>query len=165
MADELYVTPAAVSHQIKVLEAALNIQLFVRYNPSIELTEQGLAYLNDIQGAIQTIKSVTGKLLTGLNFESLTIHSTPVLTNNVLAANVKIFNSQFPELAIVVGSKIQKVDLMSLPRTSIHLALRLGKGEDDSLVNEAITPIHISPLCSKGYSQQNSLTKINLLVV
>lgn len=111
-----------------------------------------------------TVKSATGKLLTGSNFESLTIHSTPFLTNNVLAPNVKTFNSQFPELAIVMDSKIHKVDLMSLPRTSIHLALRLGKEDDDSLIYEAITPIHISPVCSKGYLQQNSLTKINLTV-
>ena len=44
-ADELFVTQAAVSHQIKLLEDFLGVELFIRKNRSLELTEFGKAYI------------------------------------------------------------------------------------------------------------------------
>ncbi|VDZ63113.1 Glycine cleavage system transcriptional activator GcvA (plasmid) [Klebsiella aerogenes] len=48
-ADELFVTQAAVSHQIKSLEDFLGLKLFRRRNRSLLLTEEGQSYFQDIK--------------------------------------------------------------------------------------------------------------------
>jgi LysR family glycine cleavage system transcriptional activator len=44
-AEELHVTQAAVSHQIKTLEEALGVRLFRRLNRAIRLTEEGQEFV------------------------------------------------------------------------------------------------------------------------
>ena len=48
-AEELFVTQAAISHQIKSLEEHLGIKLFMRKNRSLLLTEEGQSYYLDIK--------------------------------------------------------------------------------------------------------------------
>ena len=57
-ADELCLTPSAVSHQIKVLEKELNIALFKRLNRALELTPQGARYYASIKGPLQQLKKI-----------------------------------------------------------------------------------------------------------
>ena len=63
-ADELCVTQAAVSHQIKLLEEFLGIELFKRKNRSLELTELGKAYFVDINKILRRLNEATERLLT-----------------------------------------------------------------------------------------------------
>jgi len=58
-AAELYVTPAAISHQIRVIEEELGTQLFRRLNRKIELTETGKSYYQQINPALSTITAAT----------------------------------------------------------------------------------------------------------
>ncbi|WP_300035671.1 LysR substrate-binding domain-containing protein [uncultured Roseobacter sp.] len=61
-ADEMHVTHAAVSHQIKTLEQAVGIQLFVRNSRSVELTPAGAQYYPSIREHIQGIMDATQRL-------------------------------------------------------------------------------------------------------
>ena len=63
-ADELFVTQAAVSHQIKLLEDFLGVDLFIRKNRSLELTEFGKAYFVDINKVLRKLNEATERLLT-----------------------------------------------------------------------------------------------------
>ena len=63
-ADELFVTQAAVSHQIKLLEDFLGVELFIRKNCSLELTEFGKAYFVDINKILRKLNEATERLLT-----------------------------------------------------------------------------------------------------
>lgn len=62
-ANELYVTPSAVSHQVRSLENSLNITLFKRFNRSIELTKEGESFFQDIAHAIRTIHTATESMM------------------------------------------------------------------------------------------------------
>src|SRR5665647_1680190 len=61
-AEELFVTAAAVSHQIKTLEESLGVVLFVRQPKLLELTKAGAAYLPDIQRAFKQMAEATHQL-------------------------------------------------------------------------------------------------------
>src|SRR5690606_18437214 len=61
-ADELCVTQAAVSHQIKSLEKTLGVQLFRRYNRRLELTRAGLGYLPPLRDAFDMMSVATRQL-------------------------------------------------------------------------------------------------------
>ena len=54
-AQEMNVTPAAVSHQIKALEQDLGCALFIRRHRGVELTERGAVLLVSLQRSFETI--------------------------------------------------------------------------------------------------------------
>src|SRR5690349_3708970 len=58
-AEELYVTPSAVSQQIRELESWLGIQLFARHARSVELTDAGVGYAKDVGAALDRIGYAT----------------------------------------------------------------------------------------------------------
>src|ERR1700704_3533170 len=62
-ADELSVTQAAISHQVRGLEQRLGLKLFVRRNRSLLLSEAGQAYLPAVRGAFDQLNEATEKLL------------------------------------------------------------------------------------------------------
>src|SRR5258705_6278354 len=62
-AEELSVTQAAISHQVRGLEQRLGLKLFVRRNRSLLLSEAGQAYLPSVRGAFDQLNEATEKLL------------------------------------------------------------------------------------------------------
>src|ERR1700756_2109525 len=62
-ADELSVTQAAISHQVRGLEQRLGLKLFVRRNRSLLLSEAGQAYLPAVRAAFDQLNEATEKLL------------------------------------------------------------------------------------------------------
>ena len=61
-ADELFVTQAAVSHQIKSLENYLSIKLFHRKNRSLLLTEEGQSYFHELRDIFIHLQEATERL-------------------------------------------------------------------------------------------------------
>ncbi|HSW22776.1 MAG TPA: LysR family transcriptional regulator, partial [Burkholderiaceae bacterium] len=61
-ADELSVTPSAVSHQLRALEDALGVQLFTRHKTRLKLTAQGEALLPSVRAAFQMIAAAAARL-------------------------------------------------------------------------------------------------------
>ena len=55
-AEELSVTPAAISHQIKALEADLGVKLFKRLNRAVRLTDAGQACLPGLRDGFEHIR-------------------------------------------------------------------------------------------------------------
>ena len=62
-AEELSVTQAAISHQVRGLEQRLGLKLFVRRNRSLLLSESGQAYLPAVRAAFDQLNEATEKLL------------------------------------------------------------------------------------------------------
>jgi LysR family glycine cleavage system transcriptional activator len=79
-ADELAVTPGAVSQQVKILEAALDVQLFRRFHRGLLLTEAGENYLPSISKAFHTIAEATEDLTPALKGRKLRIGVSPRLS-------------------------------------------------------------------------------------
>ncbi|MGL5587653.1 MAG: LysR family transcriptional regulator, partial [Aeromonas veronii] len=76
-AEELFVTQAAISHQIKALEEYLGIKLFRRKNRSLLLTEEGQGYFLDIKDIFASISEATDKLLARSAKGALTVSLQP----------------------------------------------------------------------------------------
>ncbi len=76
-ADELNVTPSAVSHQIKSLEEFLKIKLFRREQRQTQLTAPGERYLSAIEHALDEIDLATRRLLTTSNVGAINLSVVP----------------------------------------------------------------------------------------
>ena len=74
-ADELFVTQAAVSHQIKSLEDFLGLKLFRRRNRSLLLTEEGQSYFQDIKEIFSQLTEATRKRRPDCEFIAQFCHS------------------------------------------------------------------------------------------
>jgi LysR family glycine cleavage system transcriptional activator len=76
-ADELHVTPAAVSHQIHALEEDLGVKLFYRMNRSIELTASARVLLPGLSEAFAEIQSSVRRLRAHNDTGTLTVTASP----------------------------------------------------------------------------------------
>lgn len=76
-AEELFVTAAAVSHQIKVLERSLGVKLFTRAGGTLALTDIGQAYLPAIQQAFKQVIDATNQLHQRKDITTLKINASP----------------------------------------------------------------------------------------
>ncbi len=76
-AEELFVTQAAISHQIKTLEEFLGLKLFWRRNRSLLLTEEGQSYFQDIRSIFNSVSEATERLIARSAKGTLTVTMQP----------------------------------------------------------------------------------------
>lgn len=76
-AEELFVTPSAVSHQIKLLEEQFGVRLFHRAHRAVVLTDAGRVYAEEVSAAFAKIEMATRELGRTAKSDILTVHSTP----------------------------------------------------------------------------------------
>ena len=76
-ADELHLTPSAISHQIRELEQRLGIALFHRVHRAVELTDAGRRYAEAVAEALGLIEASTRSIERTGKSDILTIHSVP----------------------------------------------------------------------------------------
>jgi LysR family glycine cleavage system transcriptional activator len=150
-ADELAVTPAAVSHQIKVLEDFFGTALFHRSVRSIRLSEQGAALLPYLTDGLALWREGCRSLAVVEADAPLIISSAPVFAAKWLVRQLGDFNERHPEIKVRLDGTLALVDFV---RDGVDAAVRFGTGpypglHADALVNEDVTPV-CSPLLLEG---------------
>ena len=147
-AEELCISPPAVSHQIKVLEKQLDVPLFMRLNRAIELTPVGQTYYEEIRGALRQLNQATSRVIERQEKHAFRINSIPFITNSLLVPHIQEFQSIHPELNIQISSQIQRAGFF-LDDTDV--AIRHKKGDEPGLHYQALSPVLITPVCSPEY--------------
>ena len=150
-ANELCLTPSAVSHQVKVLEKELSLALFKRLNRALELTPEGLRYYAAIKGPLNQLRLATKDVLEVQHAGAFRVNSIPFITNTLLIPHLQDFKKQHPNLHIQIESKVKRVDFGA---GLTDLAIRYQKGTEEDLHYEEITAIAVTPVCSKEYLEQ-----------
>ncbi|WP_120496147.1 transcriptional regulator GcvA [Kiloniella sp. EL199] len=125
-AQELFVTQAAISHQIKSLEDHLGIQLFRRMNRRLILTDEAQILLPAVSEAFDIIKSTTQKLYDGGDRGTLKVSVMPSFAAKWLLPRLPKFRRKHPEIDILVSATITK---SNFSRDDVDLAIRFGAGQ------------------------------------
>ena len=120
-ARELNVPPAAVSHQIKALEAELRTPLFDRHNRGVELTEKGAYLLVAIQRGFDHGGEALDQLKSRARPAAVTIHSTTAVSSLWLTQRLASFWRAHPRIAVN-----QAVDDMRRDAGSCDLSIHYG---------------------------------------
>lgn len=149
-AEELFVTAAAVSHQIKTLEESLGVVLFVRQPKSLELTKAGEAYLPGIQRAFKQMAEATHQLHLRGNPSTLRINVPPTFAVKWLIPRLVRFLKAHPAIDVKVSTSAQSVDF---DREGFDLAVRYGRGVYPGLRAELCLPVEVFPVCSPALLQ------------
>ncbi len=146
-AEELFVTQAAVSHQIKGLEEFLGMKLFLRKNRTLLLTEEGQSYFLEIKDIFVSLQEATNRLLAMGAKGSITIALPPSFAVQWLVPKL----ADFAEIQPDIDVRIKAVDSEDGFLTDdVDLAIYYGRGRWPGLVAEKLYTEYLIPVCSPG---------------
>ena len=147
-ADELFVSPPAVSHQIKALEEALGVALFKRENRKISLTAEGKRYYLHVKRGLDLIDTATLAVRKEKKKRHFVINTLPNIASLLLFPNIHEFQANYPELNIQIESDISRIDL---ERSETTVAIRHECGNEPNLTYHPLVGISLTPICTRSY--------------
>ncbi|WP_338803814.1 transcriptional regulator GcvA [Xenorhabdus griffiniae] len=144
-AEELFVTQAAVSHQMKSLEDFLGLKLFRRRNRSLLLTEEGQSYYLDIKEIFTAINDATRKLQARSAKGALTVSLSPSFAIQWLVPRLSGFNQSFPGIDVRIQAVDREEDKLA---DDVDVAIFYGRGNWPGLRTDRLYPEYLLPVCS-----------------
>lgn len=145
-AEELHVTPAAVSHHIKALEENLGVTLFRREPRRLLLTDAGQRALPGVREAFDGLAATLADIGENPNGDLLTISAVPSLAAKWLVPRMERFRRAHPRIELRLDATSRVVDFER--ETDVDVALRHGLGNYPSLHVDCIMPASLRPVCS-----------------
>lgn len=156
-ADELHVTQAAVSHQIKALEEWLGVMLFQRLNRGLKLTEEGQEYLGPLTEAFDLLGGATAKLMDQDNVKTLSVSALSSFASIWLLPRLKKFRDKYPDLNVHLVTSRQESDL--LLDGDVDLDIRYGEGRWQHMQADVLLKETLFPVCSPELLAEKPLRK------
>lgn len=144
-AEELFVTQAAISHQIKSLEEYLGIKLFMRKNRALLLSDEGQSYYLDIKSVFTSIHDATEKLLARGAKGAITVSTQASFAIQWLVPRLTTFNHLHPEIDV----RIKAVDHAENSLTEdVDIAIYYGRGSWPNIHADKLHTEYLIPVCS-----------------
>ena len=158
--DELGVTQAAVSWQVKALEQRLGQPLFLRLPREVALTPSGERLARASSEAMSLLRTALADL-TETGQGVLVISALQSLASQWLAPRLGAFQLAHPEIAVRLETSARLVDLT---RENIDVALRLGRGEWPGLAADHLFSAGQAPLCTPELKARLGLERLEQLL-
>ncbi len=144
-AEELYVTPAAISHQVKRLEEYLGVQLFRRLPRGLLLAETGQVLMSELREVFLRLDKAMERVLESESRGALTISVAPMFAVKWLVPRLQRFDALHPEIDVRMSSSL---DLIDFRRDAFDAAVRLGRGQYPGLEVVKLFDESVTPMCS-----------------
>jgi LysR family transcriptional regulator, glycine cleavage system transcriptional activator len=145
-ADELCVTPSAVGHQVRALEAWLGTRLFEADGRQRVLTPEGVRLAGDITKAFDQLEFACRAAAQPAGQE-LHVNVTPTFAIRWLVPRLGRFHARHPDIAVHIETSARPIDLT---RENMHAALRFGKPPWPGLSAELMFMEDVFPVCHPG---------------
>lgn len=142
-ANDLYVTPGAVSQKIKQLEQELGIPLFRREGRSIRLTAAGKGYYRDVARAFARLETGTQRLQDQFGAQVLRLHLLPFFASAILIPRLPAFQAAHPDIEVRIESSF---GLTGEHPEGADLSVILGNGDWPGLKSNRLLDIHLQPV-------------------
>ncbi|PVZ70177.1 LysR substrate-binding domain-containing protein [Pelagibaculum spongiae] len=166
-ADELNVTPTAISHNIKSLEDDLGVRLFNRLTRSLSLTNEGEIFAPLVMDAFSKLHEAVGALSHSESNGPLMITTTKSFASSWLSERAYKFRELYPDY----GLKIDASDsIKNLTSSNFDVSIRHGGGGYDGLHFAWVLNNYVVPVCSpkfidtKGRISPSDLLNHSLIV-
>ncbi len=145
-ADDLKISQAAVSQQMRQLEAYLNTPLFVRHHRRLSLTSTGQAYLDAVHEALDRLDSVTDRLFPARQNQVVTLRCTSGIATLWLAPQLGFLQKRHPNIDLRINTLDQSYDHQTTLLSDLEIFIQ-GEGAKDSHAHKLLTST-ITPVCS-----------------
>lgn len=141
-ADELLLTPSAVSHGIQSLEQWLGTPLFLRTAKGLVLTDAGAAYHPQVQAALALLAESSRRVGTRER-RTLRISAAPTFANRLLVPALEDFRRDHPDISVSVDTAHDCIDL-----GENDIAIRVGRGGWPGVIAEELLHETLLPVCA-----------------
>jgi len=155
-AAELNVTPAAISQQVRTLEAFLKRKLFTRYNNRITLTDAGQAYFAAVTPSLDDIATVTARVMSGSSLPRLVVSVVPSLAECWFMPVMADLAKNSPGLRIHLRVEDDPVDFTG---GKVNLRLCYGATHYPEHVTEPLFRDVVLPLCAPARAKDFALAR------
>ncbi|MGF1850653.1 LysR substrate-binding domain-containing protein [Vibrio satsumensis] len=157
-AEDLFVSPAAVSQQIRQLETNLNTCLFKRSHRKVELTSCGESLYSEVKQGFSHLHAGIDRLIGDEFPNKLAISAPSSFAHHWLIPRLQNFREQYPEITIL----IEPTNRLAEPSDqSIDLCIRFGKGQYQGMHSEWLMKDRIYPVCHPYYQEQHNIYTID----
>ncbi|GAA0714677.1 transcriptional regulator GcvA [Dokdonella soli] len=144
-AEDIHLTPSAISHQIKALEEYLGVRLFVRNGKrQVTLTREGAFLSQHVSAALTSMGEAADALRRGQR-NRLTVSVLPSFAARWLMPRIGLFVDRHPGLDLTIRSTTAHADFL---RDEVDLAIRFGTGQWPNLQAELFMHDALFPVCS-----------------
>lgn len=150
-AEELNISPSAVSHQLKMLETFLQISLTERKGRRLILRNEGRDYYRSIRSVFSVLRQATGYVQELAQSRQITISLIPLFGMGWLIPRLPSFLSAHPQTNINVVYANHRNYLSD----ASDISIRFGYGQWDGYNNEKLISGKMVPVCSRAFLQSN----------
>jgi LysR family glycine cleavage system transcriptional activator len=149
-AEELCVTPSAVSHRVRQLEQIIGVKLFGRADFS--LTTEGSEYLAHVREGLSVLQKFPGVVTSVSGKRKLRLAVTPTFARSILMPRLRHFMEAYPEIDLTLQVSIPLLDVVA---EDADLTIRFGTGRYADVEHLCILKDEITPLASPAYIREN----------
>lgn len=144
-AEQLFLTPSAVSHQIKQLEAQLGIVLFQRATRAIELTSAGKQFYQAVHPIISSLESTISEFTDKQQNKTIVISLPEFFASELFIPRLSEWSEQNPDINL----QLETVKVGSTPSQVADLSIVLANGIPNASIVRELFPIRYAPACNK----------------
>lgn len=145
-AEELNVTPAAVSYQIRTLEDQLGTKLFRRLNRAIILTDAGAILFPGVKASFEGLDRAVARIEKSIQPDNIvTVTISPHMAAKWLVPRLSRFIDRYPEIDLRIAASNISVDLKT---DKADVAIRWNLGDNAGLIAEKLMNEAVTPMCS-----------------
>jgi LysR family transcriptional regulator, glycine cleavage system transcriptional activator len=144
-AGELNVTHGAVSHQIRALEASLDVKLFERAGQRLKLTAHGAELLPAVSSAFEEIAAATARMTRPTTSGALSVTCVPALLSLWLIPRIAGFIARYPEIRLTLDASNEAASIQS---PNVDIAILYGDGSWSDCWVKLWSPLDLFPVVS-----------------
>ncbi len=153
-AAELHVTPAAISHQVRLLEDHIGLPVFERNGRGLALTDAGAAGLRDLREGFARLSDAMDAIASLGEAGALTVSVAPSFAAKWLLPRLGSFERQHPEIDVHVSASMH---LFDFARDRVDVAVRYGPGGYPDVFFEKLLTETVIPVCSPALLEGRTL--------
>lgn len=158
-ADELFVTPPALSYQVRQLEEHLGQKLFERLNRAIALTPAGERLYPGIHTGLLAMGEAVSSLKAATPDNVLIVSTGPAFAAKWLAPRMYRFIEMHPEIELQIAASQRAINMGA---EDADVALRFGYGDYPDLHVEPIFDDRVTPMCAPELVERGLETPADL---
>jgi LysR family glycine cleavage system transcriptional activator len=144
-AEELFVTPSAVSHQLKKLEAELGLALFQREGRTLVLTEAGEMLFEQIHEPMLRVETAAAQVRARFSRASLRVSVQPFFASELLMPALSEFQESHPDIDLALDASDESKRIMP---ANADIAIRLFDTPPTDRDSRLLFPLSLVPACS-----------------
>ncbi|HEY2772532.1 MAG TPA: LysR substrate-binding domain-containing protein [Candidatus Binatia bacterium] len=143
-AEALHVSPSALTRRIQALEEQVGAALFRRLHSGLELTPEGVRYLESVRRVLAELRRAQASVLPPVS-NPLRISALESFTESWLVPHLPEFEKLHPQISLEVAATLRYADF---DRDPVDVAIRFGTGPWDGLHSEPLVDLEVLPVCS-----------------